>query len=275
MKNGLTKLLVIVFILYSNIALSQIVEGNVVDAKSGEPLVYVNIGVVGTSSGTITNLQGNFLLDVSNQSENLIIRFSMIGYVSKEFSINEMIDENFTIELKKSTTVLDDVIIKPKRLVEKQLGSKNDSDLIGIGWSGVGKGFESGTKIKVSKTIFIEDLNFYVSYNSFDSILLRLHIRNIADDMPGKELLKQNILIPVSIESGWVKVNLEDYDLYYDQDIIVSLEWLRAWGDYKGNFLLSMSLFKGILYSKRASEANWEIADKRSPGLYLNVLESK
>ncbi len=275
MKNGLAKNLVIVFIVCSTAVLGQSIKGKVVDANSVEPLVYVNIGVIGTSSGTITNLQGDFLLDVSNQSENLIIRFSMIGYLSKEYPIKELIGAYFTVELTKSTTILEDVIIKPNKLVKKRLGSKNDSNLIVVGWSGVGKGFESGTKLIVKNPIYIENLNLYVSYSSSDSALFRLHIRSIVDNMPSEELLNTNILIPVSVESGWVRINLEKYELYYDQDISVSLEWLRAWGDGNDIFLLSMSLSKGILYSKRASDADWTIDSKRSPGLYLDVLESK
>lgn len=275
MPNGLTKLIHIVLVLISVNVFGQTVKGKVVDAKTDEPLVYVNIGVVGTASGTITNIQGDFVLDVSKHSNNSILRFSMIGYNSIEFPIRKLEDESVTVELVKSTTVLEDVVIKPPKLVEKQLGAKTDSDLIVTGWYGVGKGFESGTKIEINRLIFVEDLNFYVSYNSFDSVLLRLHIRNIIDDKPGKELLDNNILIPVSIESGWVKVNLQKYDLSYDKDISVSLEWLKAWGDKSGNFLLSMKLFGGVLYSKSASASDWVIIAKRRPGLYLDVLKSK
>lgn len=59
------------------------VVGRVVDA-SGEPLIGVNILLQGTTTGTLTNIDGEFAMDVPSSSSVLVI--SYIGYQTKELS---------------------------------------------------------------------------------------------------------------------------------------------------------------------------------------------
>ena len=59
------------------------VVGRVVDA-SGEPLIGVNILLQGTTTGTLTNIDGEFAIDVPSSSSVLVI--SYIGYQTKELS---------------------------------------------------------------------------------------------------------------------------------------------------------------------------------------------
>ena len=56
------------------------VVGRVVDA-SGEPLIGVNILLQGTTTGTLTNIDGEFAIDVPSSSSVLVV--SYIGYQTK------------------------------------------------------------------------------------------------------------------------------------------------------------------------------------------------
>lgn len=59
----------------------QTISGKVVDA-AGIPLIGVSIMVKGTSNGTITNNDGNFI--IKSVKEGSIVSFSYIGYVPQE-----------------------------------------------------------------------------------------------------------------------------------------------------------------------------------------------
>src|SRR5690606_3728211 len=59
------------------------VTGKVVDS-SGEPLIGVSILIKGTGTGTTTDLEGNFALDVP---ENSTLIFSYIGFASQEIEV--------------------------------------------------------------------------------------------------------------------------------------------------------------------------------------------
>ena len=53
----------------------------VVKDQNGEPIIGANVSVKGTTLGTITGIDGDFVLDVP---ENAVIQVSYIGYVSQE-----------------------------------------------------------------------------------------------------------------------------------------------------------------------------------------------
>ena len=65
---------------------SQSVSGTVTDADTGEPLIGVNILLQGTDSGTTTNINGEYTLNVSSLEGTLLFRY--IGYKAKQVSIN-------------------------------------------------------------------------------------------------------------------------------------------------------------------------------------------
>jgi TonB-dependent starch-binding outer membrane protein SusC len=55
------------------------VNGKVTDAKTGESLIGVTIKIQNTQTGTITDIDGNYSLEIPNNNEQTIL-FSYIGY---------------------------------------------------------------------------------------------------------------------------------------------------------------------------------------------------
>lgn len=74
------------FFTISSVALSQSVHGTVEEAKSGEPLPGVNVIVKGTTTGTSTDADGIYELNVSSSQDTLV--FSFVGYQQLEIPIN-------------------------------------------------------------------------------------------------------------------------------------------------------------------------------------------
>src|SRR5690606_10949651 len=60
----------------------QQVTGQVVDATTQETLPGVNILVQGTTIGTVTDMDGNFALEVPGPESVLV--FSFVGYIAQE-----------------------------------------------------------------------------------------------------------------------------------------------------------------------------------------------
>lgn len=63
------------------------VTGQVIDSDNGEPIPGANVIVKGTAIGTVTDLNGNFILDVPS-GRNVLV-FSYIGYTPQEAKINQ------------------------------------------------------------------------------------------------------------------------------------------------------------------------------------------
>lgn len=82
------------------------VSGTVVDEQN-EPLPGVNIKVVGTSQGTISDINGNYSL--SYTGKNVILDFSYIGYDSQTISVSGKTVLN--VKLNPSDKVLNEVVV--------------------------------------------------------------------------------------------------------------------------------------------------------------------
>lgn len=62
------------------------VTGTVIDAVTLEPMAGVTVSVSGTTTGTITDLDGNYTIDGANANSTL--KFSFVGYVTQEIPLN-------------------------------------------------------------------------------------------------------------------------------------------------------------------------------------------
>ncbi len=61
------------------------VTGKVVDVSNNEALIGVNVVQAGTTNGTITDLDGNYSIEVPSNSS---LQFSYIGYISQTIAVN-------------------------------------------------------------------------------------------------------------------------------------------------------------------------------------------
>lgn len=82
------------------------VSGSVTD-ESGEPIIGANVVVIGTSTGTVTDIDGNY--SVSNVSSGASLKVSYIGYKTEEVVVGGRSKINF--QLKPDNELLDEVIV--------------------------------------------------------------------------------------------------------------------------------------------------------------------
>ncbi|MEX2231291.1 MAG: SusC/RagA family TonB-linked outer membrane protein [Cyclobacteriaceae bacterium] len=83
------------------------VSGKITSATDGNPIPGANILVKGTSSGTISDADGNFRLDVPSSDGVLV--FSFVGYVTQEIPIAGKI--NINVVLPADATELSEVVV--------------------------------------------------------------------------------------------------------------------------------------------------------------------
>lgn len=81
-------------------------SGKVLD-KNGEPMIGVNVTVKGSGTGTITNMDGEFIL--SNLKKSTLISFSYIGYKSKEITYKG--EKTIQVILEEDSELLNEVVV--------------------------------------------------------------------------------------------------------------------------------------------------------------------
>lgn len=82
-------------------------KGRIVDAKSGETLIGVNIQIKGTTTGTISDFDGGFQLVVK---ANSVIQFSYVGYKPIEMKAQDAIKLT-VFEMEEDASVLEEVVV--------------------------------------------------------------------------------------------------------------------------------------------------------------------
>ena len=82
------------------------ISGVVLDA-TGLPIIGANVIVKGTTTGSITNLDGAFSLEVP---EGSVLQISYIGYLTKEIPVKGN-NTNFDIQLMDDTQTLEEVVV--------------------------------------------------------------------------------------------------------------------------------------------------------------------
>jgi TonB-linked SusC/RagA family outer membrane protein len=86
-------------------SIRKTITGSVVD-NNGETVIGANVREKGTSNGTITDVDGKFTLQVSDQS---VLQISFIGYNPVEVSVGNQ--QTFAIRLLEDTQLLDEVVV--------------------------------------------------------------------------------------------------------------------------------------------------------------------
>lgn len=113
-----------------------IISGIVKDKDSRKKLENVNIAVIGSNVGTVTNADGAFTLKVSQSEIKQGLLASYIGYMNTRVSVDEIMKvqgNELVITMRPSTEWLNEVNVfggKPRDLVEKAIAKigQNYSD---------------------------------------------------------------------------------------------------------------------------------------------------
>lgn len=107
--------LLALFIMGVSVVLAQTTySGKVVSAEDGEPIVGATVMVKGTTTGTITNADGNFSISLSGSNRTLVITY--VGMKSMDVQATQ----NMVVRLEADTEVLDEVLVVAYGTTTKQ-----------------------------------------------------------------------------------------------------------------------------------------------------------
>lgn len=248
--------------------------GRVLDAENKEPLIYVNIGVVGKEVGTVSDADGYFTLTLEQPTEQQdSLRFSMLGYEPKSFLLDSFLEEKpFQIYLKEQSFALEEVVlISPKKNYKgKLLGNKTKSNLIYTAFTTNQLGNEMGIVIRGRKTpMWLDYLEFNIVENDYGPIRFRLNIYNLKEGLPNQNILTENVFIDTDLESGIVRVDLALYNLVINEDFFVALEWIEDLGP--GKLYFSGGFFGNPLIARSVSQGSWKRVGNASMGMQVYV----
>ncbi|MCH4553849.1 SusC/RagA family TonB-linked outer membrane protein [Aestuariibaculum lutulentum] len=121
------------------------VSGVVSDANSGIPLAGANVIIKGTSSGVSTDFDGNYFIEVPDESTILVV--SYVGYISTEVTVGSQ--KTLNVSLIEDTSQLDEVVVTA-------LGIKREAKALGYSVSKVDSEriLASGTPVNALQSLY-------------------------------------------------------------------------------------------------------------------------
>ncbi|MBR4325872.1 MAG: carboxypeptidase-like regulatory domain-containing protein [Bacteroidales bacterium] len=87
------------------------VRGTVTDGETGEPLPFVSIVFTGTTTGTITDIDGNFFLQGHVNSDTL--EFSMMGYTPYFYKVQRDAYQEINVVMDPDSYELNEIVVHP------------------------------------------------------------------------------------------------------------------------------------------------------------------
>ncbi len=257
------KYLFIIFLsLSSTILFAQAhITSQIIDAKTGTPLAYTNIGIVGKNIGTVSDLKGKFEIDLPNEFYQNNLKISMVGYETYEQRVIDFINflkTNKTIalnpvvhELKQAT------IISTEFKKEKVVGNKTTSKRMTGGFASNDLGSELGIVMKLKKRpTYIKEFQASIARSIFDTLKFRLNFYDLKKGLPHNKIVDQDIIIVTDIKEGMLVVDLSKYNIIVEDDIFVSLEWIEDLG--KDGLYFSVGLFNSPIIVRHTSQGYWK-----------------
>lgn len=239
-------------------ATAQTLKGTLKDARTGEPLPYVNIGVVKKGIGTVSDENGKFNLPVPEGHSADTIRISMIGYAALDYTVAGLakrLHGNSGITMNEQATQLKEIVVTNRKQKEKLLGNKTQSQGVTAAFTTNKLGNEVGMimRIKGSPTL-LKTFNASIASDKNPPVKMRLNFYNVKKGLPNELIIKENIIIEAPRSSGLLTVDLSPYNIMVDDDFFVTLEWIE---DAPGRVSFSAALLATPIISRGTSQDEW------------------
>jgi hypothetical protein len=253
---------------------AQIYTARLVDAADGSPVAFANIGILESETGTNSDEEGKFSLNITPDLNAKTMSVFLIGYEDFKLPVEEFTSRvnsnNSTIRLYKKENQLREVVVKPTKLTPARLGNfiecKEEKGLpipyvfeekkkkSGKVKRAADTLTEVGTLMRVKgKTTFIDSIAINVGHCTYPEIVYRVNIYELVDGEQ-KLILNEPIYIrKKQAEIGKVlKVDLTTKNLVVHNNFIVSIERVKDLG--QGEFTVCGSLSGSPLYLRIASQ---------------------
>jgi hypothetical protein len=108
---------------YGLLAIEKPITGTVWDAQTNEPLPFTNVVIEGKYTGTVSNVDGHFVLDVEGIDPDQVIVFSYVGYETFKITAIELMNQE-DVYLKPATLNLNAVSVYSKQLTAEDIIDK-------------------------------------------------------------------------------------------------------------------------------------------------------
>lgn len=269
------------------LTIAQSIKGQLLNKETSQGISYASIGLNDKNIGTVSNIDGYFTLMTPDNDEEQKITISALGYHSKQVSI-AVLKKDARIYLEEAPEELATMIIPPKnaKIKKRIYGRTNEgSGTITIATSSenmdvenIKVGYEIGVILHNKGLSQLNNFNLHISKNPTTLSKYRLTLYEVKNGEVSTRIPHQDIIIVIrNGKTGWLKVDLEDYNIYLEKDIrkfaatLTLLERKSTDEDPKKNVYFNTSLaINQLLVLRQNINSNWMKVPLSFP-MYFNA----
>jgi hypothetical protein len=236
------KLLVLVFTTISISGFSQIVlSGEVARADNKSPVAFVNIGILDSDVGSISEEDGSFSITIPEQYRKARLLFSALGYKRISLSVDSARNfGNLIVLLEESIQHLKPVTVIGEQFKRKYEFGNDDSeggtvyaDTVTAG-SAIALLIENKGNIdgfrypRFKYPALVEKVSVRVAKNTFKEFKIRVRVYSVDSltGLPGKDLLNKSVVETSRIKKGWLEIDLLKHYIMIDGPFYLGFEWI-------------------------------------------------
>lgn len=205
------------------------IEGKIIDAVTKQPIPYVNLESFRYKTGTQSNQDGEFVLELSQTKTLDTLKVSSIGYQDK-YLTNVQSANEILLELKPATIALEEVIIRKGKSVLKEVGVlEKTGETVKLFNQMLRKGgFQYAVLMKgiEARVATLKQIHFFIGKEAYKAPF-RVRIYENIDGVPGKDLLNKSLELSAYKKNDW---NAFDVSKHYlevpEKGVWVAIEWI-------------------------------------------------
>lgn len=249
-----------------------LIKGRVVYQKDQEPAAYATIGLNSKKDSVMADKNGNFRLSIHNLKNSDTIIISSVGFETLRMPVSKALLTS-EYKLKEIVRNLESVTVFSRY---HTVGDISDRTGYYRSWNTENTGGEIGKIFKLPFDAFkIEKVRFKAG-NTCDTCILKLHIREVVNEIPGDDLLEKEVTTMVSrlsLDDKISEFDLTPYKItFYEEEIFVSIEVLRCSNRNKEFCSFSFAgTDKGENIFKPGRNSKWQSSNDDSIFLRLSL----
>jgi hypothetical protein len=232
-------------------------KGRVIYRTDKTPAAFASIEVLNRKDvHTMTNFAGNFSLEIPNSKGSDTIVISSVGYQTIKLPLY--------IAAKRSEFALSEIVKNLEGVTLKPAVVGSTSETVGYyrSWNDKHTGGEIGRIFKLPYAKFKLDKVRFKAGNICDTCLLRVHIREVVDGVPGDEILEDSISMFVnklSLDTKVPEFDLTPLDLTItEEEFFVGIEVINCSSGKNGSCAFNFAgTEKGEYFFKPTENSEW------------------
>jgi CubicO group peptidase (beta-lactamase class C family) len=219
----------------------RIIQGKVLQLYSNTPISYVNIGILNSSVGTISNQDGTFLIKISEGHLKDTVTFSALGYVRRHIPV-QLLQENkiINIFLNQKEEILREVIVFSKKEKKKEFDLGNRYYKGGLNMSSAEDATAGASVALLIQNkypsfysdlvypVFLQDAKIRIANNTTGDFKIRVRLYDVDSltGLPGNDLLNESIVLESEMKNGWLNFDLSRFNLQVSGPFFIAFEWI-------------------------------------------------